>query len=314
MWTTTPSIIEKEHPVDRFALHYVPQTHWHIWHALWFWAMGIGSGIFCLRQFFGISGGGLFLGMNAIDIVGLVLVAVGGLILILDLGKPFRFFNSLLKPKNAWISRGAISDFAFLALVVLYVLPGLIPSLPWTDAVFLQADIVSRIFIVLAVFFAIVIMIYPGFVLFYSRNIPFWNSIFTPILFFEYALTSSFGLIGWMVTASGEALPSSFYIAFMVTLVITLVSVFVYLFERNSVQNPCIKASINCLLKGKASGWFWFSQIAGSFLPIAMLAAMLTNSIFPASSMMWIGVCTVLGSFTFRYSQLLAGLRVSPLV
>jgi len=89
MWTITPSIIEKEHPVDRFALHYVPQTHWRVWHALWFWAMGIGSGIFCLRQFFGISGGGLFLGMNAIDIVGLVLVAVGGLILILDLGKPF---------------------------------------------------------------------------------------------------------------------------------------------------------------------------------------------------------------------------------
>ena len=224
MWTTTPSIIEKEHPVDRFALHYVPQTHWHVWHALWFWAMGIGSGIFCLRQFFGISGGGLFLGMNAIDIVGLVLVAVGGLILILDLGKPFRFFNSLLKPKNAWISRGAISDFAFLALVVLYVLPGLIPSLPWTDAVFSQADIVSRIFIVLAVFFAIVIMIYPGFVLFYSRNIPFWNSIFTPILFFEYALTSSFRAYrGWLQPR--RSAPSSFYIAFIATLCITLVSV-----------------------------------------------------------------------------------------
>jgi len=58
--------------VDRFALHYVPQTHWRIWHAIWFWAMGIGSGVFCLRQFLGFSGGGLFLGMNAIDIVGLV--------------------------------------------------------------------------------------------------------------------------------------------------------------------------------------------------------------------------------------------------
>ena len=314
MWTITPSIIENERPVDRFALHYVPQAHWRVWHALWFWAMGIGSGIFCLRQFFGISGGGLFLGMNAIDIVGLVLVAIGGLILILDLGKPFRFLNSLLKPKNAWISRGAISDFAFLGIGVLYVLPGLIPSLPWSDAVFLQADIVSKIFIVLAIFFAIIIMIYPGFVLYYSRNIPFWNSIFTPILFLEYALTSSFGLIGWMVTANGEALPSSFYGVFMATLAITVVSVFIYIFERNSVQNSCIKASINCLLKGKASSWFWFSQIVGSLLPIAMLSMMLVNGIFPASTMMWIGICAILGSFTFRYSQLLAGLRISPLV
>lgn len=314
MWTITPSIIENERPVDRFALHYVPQTHWRVWHALWFWAMGIGSGIFCLRQFFDITGGGLFLGMNAIDIVGLVLVAIGGLILNLDLGKPFRFLNSLLKPKNAWISRGAISDFAFLGIGVLYVLPGLIPSLPWSDAVFSQADIVSKIFIVLAIFFAIIIMIYPGFVLYYSRNIPFWNSIFTPILFLEYALTSSFGLIGWMVTANGEALSSSFYGVFIATLAITFVSVFIYLFERNSVQNQCIKASINCLLKGKASSWFWFSQIVGSLLPIAMLSMMLVNGIFLPSTMMWIGICTILGSFTFRYSQLLAGLRISPLV
>lgn len=314
MWTITPSIIENERPVDRFALHYVPQTHWRVWHALWFWAMGIGSGIFCLRQFFGISGGGLFLGMNAIDIVGLVLVAIGGLILILDLGKPFRFLNSLLKPKNAWISRGAISDFAFLGIGVLYVLPGLIPSLPWSDAVFSQADIVSKIFIVLAIFFAIIIMIYPGFVLYYSRNIPFWNSIFTPVLFLEYALTSSFGLIGWMVTSNGEALPSSFYGVFIATLAITLTSVFIYLFERNSVQNPCVKASISCLLKGKASSWFWFSQIVGSLLPMTMLTMMLVNGIFPASTVMWIGICTILGSFTFRYSQLLAGLRISPLV
>jgi formate-dependent nitrite reductase membrane component NrfD len=314
MWTTTPSIIENERPVDRFALHYVPQTYWRVSHAFWFWAMGIGSGIFCLRQFFGISGGGFFLGMNAIDIVGLILVAIGGMILILDLGKPFRFLNSFLKPRNAWISRGAISDFIFLGLVVLYVLPGLIPSLPWSDAVFSQGDTFGRMLIVMAIFFALVIMVYPGFVLYYSRNIPLWNSIFTPILFLEYAVTGSFGLIGAMVVANGEALPPSFYGVFLASLLITLVSVFVYLFERNSPGNSCIKASIGYLLKGKASGWFWFSQIVGSLLPIIMLGMMMTKGIFPASIVILTGVCTILGSFTFRYSQLLAGLRISPLV
>jgi len=34
---------------------------------------------------------------------------------------------------------------------VLYVLPGLIPSLPWSDAVFSEADAFSRILIVLAI-------------------------------------------------------------------------------------------------------------------------------------------------------------------
>lgn len=310
MWTQTPSIIENEQPADRFALHYVPQTHWRIWHAIWFWAMGIGSGIFCLRQFLGFSGGGLFWGMNAIDVIGLVLVAIGGIILILDLGKPFRFLNSLLKPKNAWISRGAISDFIFLGIGVLYVLPGLTPSLPWSDAVFSEADAFGRILIVLAIFFAFIIMIYPGFVLYYSKNIPFWNSILTPILFLEYALTSSFGLLGLMGVLNGDMLPDIFYILFTTTLVLTLLTTVLYILERKSVGNPCIDESIHCLLKGKASGWFWLSQILGIVVPILLLATRSDDF----TVLLWSGICTIIGSFIFRYSQLIAGYRVSPLI
>ncbi|MEN6502703.1 MAG: DmsC/YnfH family molybdoenzyme membrane anchor subunit [Tenuifilaceae bacterium] len=310
MWTQTPSIIENEQPADRFALHYVPQAHWRIWHAIWFWAMGIGSGIFCLRQFLGFSGGGLFWGMNAIDVIGLVLVAIGGIILILDLGKPFRFLNSLLKPKNAWISRGAISDFIFLGIGVLYVLPGLTPSLPWSDAVFSEADAFGRILIVLAIFFAFIIMIYPGFVLYYSKNIPFWNSILTPILFLEYALTSSFGLLGLMGALNGDMLPDIFYILFTTTLVLTLLTTVLYILERKSVGNPCIEESISCLLKGKASGWFWLSQILGIVVPILLLATRSDDF----TVLLWSGICTIIGSFIFRYSQLIAGYRVSPLI
>lgn len=291
-------------------LHYVPQTHWRIWHAIWFWAMGIGSGIFCLRQFLGFSGGGLFWGMNAIDVIGLVLVAIGGIILILDLGKPFRFLNSLLKPKNAWISRGAISDFIFLGIGVLYVLPGLTPSLPWSDAVFSEADAFGRILIVLAIFFAFIIMIYPGFVLYYSKNIPFWNSILTPILFLEYALTSSFGLLGLMGALNGDMLPDIFYILFTTTLVLTLLTTVLYILERKSVGNPCIDESIHCLLKGKASGWFWLSQILGIVVPILLLATRSDDF----TVLLWSGICTIIGSFIFRYSQLIAGYRVSPLI
>lgn len=310
MWTITPSIIENERPVDRFALHYVPQTYWRIWHAIWFWAMGIGSGVFCLRQFLGFSGGGLFWGMNAIDVIGLVLVAIGGIILILDLGKPFRFLNSLLKPKNAWISRGAISDFIFLGIGVLYVLPGLTSSLPWSDAVFSEADAFGRILIVLAIFFAFIIMIYPGFVLYYSKNIPFWNSILTPILFLEYALTSSFGLLGLMGALNGDMLPDIFYILFTTTLVLTLLTTVLYILERKSVGNPCIDESIHCLLKGKASGWFWLSQILGIVVPILLLATRSDDF----TVLLWSGICTIIGSFIFRYSQLIAGYRVSPLI
>ena len=91
MWTTTPSIIENERPVDGFALHYVPQTYWRVSHAFWFWGDGNRERHFLSAAIFRNQWRRPFLGMNAIDIVGLILVAIGGMILILDLGKPFRF-------------------------------------------------------------------------------------------------------------------------------------------------------------------------------------------------------------------------------
>jgi hypothetical protein len=73
-----------------------------------------------------------------VDLLSFVVIAVGGLILVADLGRPLRFIRAVMKPGTSWISRGAIADFIFLVTGGILVLPDLtigaarpLAWLPW---------------------------------------------------------------------------------------------------------------------------------------------------------------------------------------
>ncbi|HZD41824.1 MAG TPA: NrfD/PsrC family molybdoenzyme membrane anchor subunit, partial [Terriglobales bacterium] len=87
-----------------------PQTIWGVPHATWFFAMGVGGALFINRALFGIELGRVF-GLMVADILSMILICAAGLVLISDLGKPFRVLRALMNPKTSWISIGAICDF-----------------------------------------------------------------------------------------------------------------------------------------------------------------------------------------------------------
>ncbi len=297
---------------DRFGLHYVPQHEWHLWHALWFWAMGIGSAIFLVRQCLGVTQAGTVLGMDWPDLVGIVLVAIGGLILILDLGRPWRVLNALLRPQTSWISRGAIADFSFLLFGILYVLAGWFPALPWSARIFSQADIVSQIFIIVAGCMAIVIMVYPGFVLYDSLAIPLWNSIAVPVLFFEWAVTSAIGTL-WLImgathTLVAGAVTNRVAVTELIALGVTVVTGLLYLFDRTRSPRRAAQLAVTRMVRGPVAPWFWAAVVVGFLVPIILIVWALSMPFSPALYE-WAGVGTVLGSFGIRYAQLLAGIR-----
>ncbi|MBE3556010.1 MAG: polysulfide reductase NrfD [Firmicutes bacterium] len=311
MWAPEPAFVEREsHPSQRFSLHFTPQREWHLWHALWFWAMGIGSGVFLLRQFFALEQTGTLLGMDWPDILGIVFVAIGGLILILDLGKPQRVFNALLQPKHSWISRGAIADFTFLFFGALYTLAGWF-SLPWSPATFVHADLVSQIFIAICTLTAFVIMLYPGFVLYESLAIPFWNSVLVPALFFELAITSGFGLLLVTMAATGTltaAVLTPLATATLIANVVTLLTVVLYLFDRYKSPRPAARVGLQRLLTGKIAPFFWATAVLGLIAPVVLTALALAG-VATVPLLVAGGVLAILGSFGFRYVQLLSGVR-----
>ena len=112
--------------MDRFVLEPKVQRVWDIPHATWFTLMGVGGGIFVLARLLGVELDlGTVLGLPIADVISFAAIAVGGLILIADLGKPLRFIRAVLNPSTSWISRGAIADFVFLLAGGLLVLPDL---------------------------------------------------------------------------------------------------------------------------------------------------------------------------------------------
>ena len=305
------TVLEKERVPDRFALHYVRQTEWHVWHALWFWAMGLGSAVFVLRQLYDIGEAGTLGGMPLPDLLGVVLVALGGIVLILDLGRPGRFLNSLREPGRSWIARGVIADFTFLILGVLYLLPGALPGLPWNNAPFASASLISQIFIGLMILMAAVIMVYPGLVLSASALVPFWDSPLVPVLFIGLAFQSGFGLVTPLLLGAGNLTPayaSAMGTGLLAALLANLGLTAFYAYDR--FQSPgASRLSVQQLV----GGWpFWLTVLVGMALP-AVLIALAKAGIWTTPGLWLAAVLAVLSSLGWRYVQLRAGFYRTPL-
>ncbi len=181
--------------MDRFVLEPKVQRVWDIPHATWFTLMGVGGGLFIEARIQNLELAlGRWAGLPAVDLVSFLAIAVGGLILIADLGKPMRFIRAVLNPGTSWISRGAIADFIFLIVGGLLILPNLAIGtahpfswLPWDAS---AGNVAGGILEVLTMAAGVVVMFYAGQVLAAPRSIPYWHSPAIPLQF----LLSSLGL------------------------------------------------------------------------------------------------------------------------
>lgn len=310
-----PSLVETERTVDRFAPHLVAQPYWHFPHALWFWAMGLGAGTFMVRHVFSLRDAGSVLRLPLLDVLGLVLVGIGGLVLILDLGRPERVLKALKRPDRSWIARGAIADFVFLIVGAVYVLPGWFPSLPWTDAPFLEAGLLAQVMIAVAFLAAALIIAYPGMVMYESLSIRLWHSALVPAQFIAHAIASSIGLT-LLVLVAGDRLGDHrvpLAIGFLVSLIAILGITHMYLIDRSHEHGPAARAGVQRLVRGQMAVHFWVSVVLGFGVPVVLTLVALASPDSAGPLLATGGVLSIAGSLQFRYAQLRSGIKVSPL-
>ncbi len=174
--------------MDQFNLEARTQRVWDLNHAVWFTLMGLGGGVFLAGRILNLTEDlGHWLGIPMVDIVSFVAIAIGGLILVADLGRPLQFWRAFANIRTSWISWGAWSDLVFLTVAGLLVLPALslggsrpFSGLGWepdgSDATGLALEI-------LAGAAAVIVMTYAGAVLARPRSIPYWSSPAVPIQF-----------------------------------------------------------------------------------------------------------------------------------
>lgn len=260
--------------MDRFVVEPKVQRVWDVPHATWFTLMGVGGGVFVIAHLLHLERalGSLF-GLPLVDIVSFLAIAVGGAILIADLGQPWRFVRAVLNPRTSWISRGAIADFIFLLGGGLLILPDLrlgelrpFAALPW-DASGGSAIGVALEAVTVAA--GAVVMFYAGQVLAAPRAIPYWNSFAIPLQFLFSAATMAATTIVLLEVLQDRLIPSSHLMLIAVFSLGTLAAILWHLAVRRDV--PGKSHSLRELLRGRYRNPFFVGVLGmGTLVPLIL--------------------------------------------
>ncbi|MFQ5912170.1 MAG: NrfD/PsrC family molybdoenzyme membrane anchor subunit [Nitrospinota bacterium] len=290
----------------RLVMEPKPQTVWGLNHATWFYAMGVGGALYLLRVAFGVEVGTVF-GLSLAHLLGQLFIGVGGLILIVDLGKPFRFWRALMNPKTSWISVGAIGDFVFLLVDGLYILPDLevggarpLAWMPWANVLW-----VGVMMQVIAGAAAFLVIVYPGLVLATCPGIPLWKTMLIPLQYLVYAAASALGVVLLLASAGGVFLP----VAPVWTLVeggllaCCLLLVGAHLMEAWN-GGETARLSVKRLFRGQiAPSFLWGCLVVGTAAPLGMSLGAFSakESVLRATLLVIAGLLAQVGNFYSKY-------------
>lgn len=284
--------------VDKFTVGFKAQNKWGWLAAIDFFLGGTGAGAFLISMYFGINAG---------LIVGLIAVALGALALLLDLGRPERFWKALNRLAVSWVSRGTVFTTIFLVFGILYIAPEFINELFWDRGTGLGQAIGF-----VAVLGGTGVIIYTGFLLAHLASIPFWNTPLLPLLFALFALISGAGALFVVLPFLGQRNIDfrSLQIMNIILLASTLGLIWIYILNM-FYSTLASRESVRLLIKGSLSWPFlvWVNAF-GLIMPLAM--TILINSadagLSSSAPVLFVaGMFALLGGFYFRYSILKAG-------
>jgi formate-dependent nitrite reductase membrane component NrfD len=262
--------------------------------------------LLALDLFFGGMGGGLFLlflSFNlppSVAVISVLFVALGAVVLMIELGHPLRAWRALCKPFSSWISRGVFCVTLFVFFGMLYSAPGF-DAFSWLAP---DSDSVRRTIGVIAAVSALLVMLYPGFILAASPSIPFWNSPFLPVIFACHSLMVASGFL-FLIAPLGldsAKLPGISFLG-VILIVVNLVMGAMYL-GNSKGSGLAAKEAVRRLNAGSL-GWTF------------KLGVVLLGMIGPLLIILWMpsvlalaGLLILIGGLLFRYCVLRAGVYV----
>jgi formate-dependent nitrite reductase membrane component NrfD len=280
--------------IDEFLIEIRPQREWGLLVITYLFLGGAGAGLFLAA---------LFVGHPGAEALGLLLLILGTIFLLADLGRPLRFWRAFYRVKTSWISRGCY----FISLLL--VLGGLHVLLEINANGFGALASLLKMGAALA---AVAVMIYTGFVLSPSPAIPFWNSTFFPIVFFAYSLLAG---IDFLILASPLLPPPAVDLVYLekIQFGLALLCLLLVMSHLSVMSGSALAArqSVHLLTKGRWAGWFLGGVIGlGLVLPL-MLAwpALWQSSVQTAFTITAvIALLRLFGDYLFRFLVMRAGL------
>jgi formate-dependent nitrite reductase membrane component NrfD len=265
------------------------------------------SWLVAIDLFLGGSGGGLFLLYLLFDlprfaaIFALVLVILGAIVLLSELGHPLRAWRAIVRLNSSWISRGVLFVTVFIVAGFLSIAPSFsaFSWLPWSPV-----GLGGKTLGAIAGISAFLVILYPGFVLCASPAIPFWNSPLLPVLFFAQSLLAASG-IALLFSPLGLYEPSLQALSSLSGLLIitNLILVAIHLLTLRHSGLPG-RESVRLLNHG-VLGWAFGVGVVllGMIMPLAI-------GLWIPSLVVLAGAFILIGTLLYRYCILKAGVYV----
>jgi len=282
--------------IDEFLIGVKPQREWGWLVISYLFLGGAGAGLFLISLYMDHAWAGL---------LGLLVLVLGTLLLLLDLGRPERFWRAFFRPWTSWISRGCF----FITLMVLF---GALQIAPGLGFLWENGSALGSVIKAVSVAAAVLVMIYTGFVLSPSPAIPFWNSALFPVIFFVYSLLAGIDIL---ILASPflPGAPLDLVSLERLQIYLALACLLLVLSHLSVMSSSAVAAreSIRLLTRGRWGLLFLGGVIvAGLVVPLALSWAVLWKSQAQAvfAFTVILALLRLFGDYLFRFLVIRVGL------
>ncbi len=232
-------------------------------------------------------------------LIGPVLLIVGSLFLLLDLGRPILSFLAPRRPRSSWISRGF---FILCASILFSLLQMALWVWPWQ----VMGDF-SGAWKVLAIvngILALFISVYPGLLLGCS-SIPLWNTPMLPVLFSVSSLSTGIAALVLAVKWLGfDLFPKGLeFLLFSERMLVILEMILVVLYFYGMKLVAVARESVKSIILGRWAGRFWVGLVG-----IGLVIPLLTGWIWGDTVVS--GVCVLIGGYLLRDIVIRGGVKM----
>ncbi len=200
--------------------------------------------------------------------ISLVFLGLTGLFLVMDLDRPDRFLNVLLRPQwNSWLVKGGytISIFGFLVTI-------------WGASTFFGWSIPEMPLLWVTAFFAIILAIYTAFLFAQAKGRDFWQSPTLPIHMLVHSVMAGVSIFALVLLIIGF---EDWMVILKNTMVTAIVINLVTLIFELTITHPttAAKTVVHMITKGEYKWSFWMLIILlGNIVPLILLFVIPTTT------------------------------------
>ncbi len=216
--------------------------------------------------------------------LGLLFLALTGILLIKDLDRPDRFLNVLFRPQwNSWLVKGAYAITGYGACLALLALTY------WQGWSALMAPLMW-----LTAGFSVIVAIYTAFLFAQAKGRDFWQSPTLAIHMLVHSVMAGAAVFGLLSLGGNNGLQWLPFLknALLLGILINLATIAIELITTHPTEDA--KRCVDMILNGRYQRQFWGGVIVlGNVLPLALLFFTGTSSLLLAAA----GVMVLVGIY-----------------